>query len=186
MTEEQKREAVGRLAQGRSLDEYFTDRYLSVAEEDLMSFQEFRRLADRDKVSESFLSGWVVVSREALRNLLRLVVRDAIGMTDNLDPVRDIVRTLNLRPEDPPIPTNLGEDIGEDGETGDRRDDISVPDRLWVVRERIRSLRDEVGELTGLTGYHSGSRLSRVVDVLSQAETLTEEAMSPSGQAHRD
>ncbi len=99
-TEQKIRELTG----GRSVDEYFTDIYQEVVEEDLMSFQEFRRVSDRDNVSDDFLSGWVVVSREALRNILRLVVRDGIGMTDNLDSVRRLVRKLNLRPDEKPIP----------------------------------------------------------------------------------
>ena len=113
LTEEQMRQAVEKLTQGRSLDDWFTDIYLDVAEDDLMSFQEFRRVAERDKVSDEFLSGWVVVSREALRNILRLVVRDGIGMTDNLDSVRTIVRDLNLKPNDPPIPNPFGDKEGE-------------------------------------------------------------------------
>ena len=111
--DERAKQAVEKLTQGRSLDEWFTDIYLDVAEDDLMSFQEFRRVAERDKVSDDFLSGWVVVSREALRNLLRRVVRDGIGMTDNLDSVRTIVRDLNLKPNDPPIPNPFGDKQGE-------------------------------------------------------------------------
>ena len=183
------KQAVERLTQGRSLDEWFTDIYLDVAEDDLMSFQEFRRVAERDKVSDDFLSGWVVLTREALRNLLRLVVRDGIGMTDNLDSVRTIVRNLNLKPNDPPIPFGgiEGElrlsDIEQARpevrvEETEEQQDRSVPDRLWVVRERIRGMRSEVEDLSSLMNNHSGSCLSQVIDLLNQAEDLTDETMS--------
>lgn len=56
--------------------------------------------------------------------------------------------------------------------------DRSVPDKLWSLRERIKGLRSEAEELSSLLGYHSGSRLSQVVDVLSQAERLTDETLS--------
>ena len=102
--DERTEQAIRKLTGGRSVDEMFTDIYLSNVEEDLMSYQEFRRVADRDKVSDDFLSGWVVVSREALRNFVRHFVRDGIGMTDNLDSVREIVRSLNLRPDYDPKP----------------------------------------------------------------------------------
>ena len=101
--DDRTRETIKKLTQGRSLDEHFTDIYLDVVEEDLMTYQEFSREVERDHPSDEFLSGWVVVSREALRNILRLVVRDAIGMTNNLDSVRTIVRDLNLKPDDPPL-----------------------------------------------------------------------------------
>jgi len=64
--------------------------------------------------------------------------------------------------------------------------DRSVPDKLWSLRERIKGLRSEAEELSSLMDYHSGSRLSQVVDVLTQAEKLTEETMSLTGQAPRD
>lgn len=54
----------------------------------------------------------------------------------------------------------------------------SIPDRLWVVRERIKELRSETEELSSLLEYHSGSRLSQLVEVLTQAEKLTEETMT--------
>ena len=193
--DDRAKQAVERLTQGRSLDEWFTDIYLDVAEDDLMSFQEFRRVAERDKVSDDFLSGWVVVSREALRNLLRRVVRDGIGMTDNLDSVRTIVRDLNLKPNDPPIPfggiegelrlSDIEQARPEDRVEGtEERQDRSVPDRLWVVRERLRGMRSEVEDLSDRMDYHSSSCLSQVIDLLNQAESLTEETMSlTTGQA---
>ena len=100
-SDDRTRQAIEKLTRGRSLDEHFTDLVLSVLEEDLMTYRDFSRGVERDHPSEEFLSDWVVVSRPALRNILRLVVRDAIGMTDNLDSVRRIVRDLNLKPSDP-------------------------------------------------------------------------------------
>lgn len=96
--DDRMRQAIERLTQGRPLDEHFTDLALSVLEEDLMTYEDFSRQVERDHPSGEFLSDWVVVSRPALRNILRLVVRDAIGMTDNLDSVRKIVREMGLRP----------------------------------------------------------------------------------------
>ena len=58
----------------------------------------------------------------------------------------------------------------------------SIPDRLWVIRERIKELRSEAEDLSSLLEYHSGSRLSQVVDVLTQAEKLTEETMSQTNE----
>lgn len=67
--------------------------------------------------------------------------------------------------------------VGEvfDRMTGQNR---SVPDRLWSLRERIKGLTEEAEDLSSLLEYHSGSRLSQVIDHLKQAETLTEETMS--------
>lgn len=67
--------------------------------------------------------------------------------------------------------------VGEvfDRMTGQNR---SVPDRLWSLRERIKNLTEETEDLSSLLEYHSGSRLSQVIDHLKQAETLTEETMS--------
>lgn len=63
----------------------------------------------------------------------------------------------------------------------------SIPDRLWVLRERIKGMREEAEDLSSLLEYHSGSRLSQVVDVLTQAEKLTEETMTlTTGQAPSD
>lgn len=56
--------------------------------------------------------------------------------------------------------------------------DRSIPDRLWVIRERIRGLSEEAEELTNLMEHRSGSRLSQVIDLLNQAQDLTEETMS--------
>ena len=56
--------------------------------------------------------------------------------------------------------------------------DKSVPERLWVLWTRIKELRGEAENLSSLLEYHSGSRLSQVVDVLTQAESLTEETMT--------
>lgn len=57
-------------------------------------------------------------------------------------------------------------------------DNRAVPERLWVLWTRIKELRTEAEDLTCLLKYHSGSRLSQVVDVLKQAEDLTSETMS--------
>ena len=67
--------------------------------------------------------------------------------------------------------------IGElfDRMTGSNR---SIPDRIYVLRERIKALRTEAEDLSSLLGCHSGSRLSQVVEALNQAETLTEETMN--------
>ena len=54
----------------------------------------------------------------------------------------------------------------------------SISDRLWVIRERIRGMRSEVEDLSSLMDYHSGSCLSQVIDLLNQAESLTDETMS--------
>lgn len=62
------------------------------------------------------------------------------------------------------------------GEQGTPVENKSIPDRLWVLRERIKGLRSEAEDLSSLLEYHSGSRLSRVIDLLNQAEDLTEEA----------
>lgn len=96
-----RRETISEITGGRPLDEFLTDVALSVVQEDLMSFSDFRRDVERNKDSEEFLSGWVVLSREALRNFTNLLVRDGIGMTHNFDEFRDIVKDLNLKPEDP-------------------------------------------------------------------------------------
>ena len=53
----------------------------------------------------------------------------------------------------------------------------SVPERLGSLLDRLRDLREETGDLSGLLEYHSGSRLSRVIDLLNQAEVLTEETL---------
>ena len=62
----------------------------------------------------------------------------------------------------------------------------SVPDRLWVLKKRIGELRSEAEDLSGLTDYQQGSLLSRVVDVLTQAETLTDEALTLTTGASSD
>ena len=56
--------------------------------------------------------------------------------------------------------------------------DRSVSDRLWVLWTRIKGMREEAEELTNLIGHQAGSRLSQVIDILNQAETLTGETMS--------
>ena len=56
--------------------------------------------------------------------------------------------------------------------------DKSVPERLWVLWTRIKELRTEAEDLSSLLEYHSGSRLSQVVDSLTQAESLTDETIS--------
>ena len=64
------------------------------------------------------------------------------------------------------------------GEQGTPVENKSVPDRLWVLRERIKNLTEEAENLSPLLGYHSGSRLSQVIDLLNKAQDLTEETMS--------
>lgn len=54
----------------------------------------------------------------------------------------------------------------------------SIPERLSSLREKLGGLMVEAGDLSNLMEYHSGSRLSRVVDLLKQAEALTEETMT--------
>ena len=54
----------------------------------------------------------------------------------------------------------------------------SIPDRLWVLWTRVKGMTEEAEDLSSLLEYHSGSRLSQVIDHLKQAETLTEETMS--------
>lgn len=61
--------------------------------------------------------------------------------------------------------------------TGTDIEERSIPERLGILLTRIRELREETGDLSGLLEYHSGSRLSQVVDLLNQAEVLTEETM---------
>ena len=98
-----RREKVSEITGGRPLDEFITDIALSVVEDDLMSYQDFKREVEENHDSEEFLSGWVVLSREALRNFANMLVRDGIGMTHNLDEMRDLVQELDLKPVDPPI-----------------------------------------------------------------------------------
>lgn len=66
-----------------------------------------------------------------------------------------------------------------------QREDLSVPDRLWVLRRRLEELKGETEDLSSLLEYHSGSRLSQVIDHLTEAVSLTEETMNltTSGQA---
>ena len=60
----------------------------------------------------------------------------------------------------------------------------SIPERLSSLREKLGGLMVEAEDLSSLLGYHSGSRLSQVIDHLKQAETLTEETMTlTTGQA---
>ena len=194
ITDEQRRRAIEKLTKGRPLDEYFTDIVLGVAESELMDYRSFTERVKHDYLDydDEFLSGWVVLTREALRNTLRLVVRDAIGMTDTLDPVRDIVRDMGLHPEDPPVPSysetreNIslsdivgeGQEIPSEEQLNKERQERVINERLWVLWNRIKDLRREAESLSGLMRYHSGSRLSQVVDVLTQAENLTDETMS--------
>lgn len=56
--------------------------------------------------------------------------------------------------------------------------DLSVPDRLWVLRRRLEELKGETEDLSSLLEYHSGSRLSQVIDHLTEAVSLTEETMN--------
>lgn len=59
----------------------------------------------------------------------------------------------------------------------------SIPERLSAIKDKIVGLRSDVEGLSSLMEYHSGPHLSRVIDVLNQAEDLTEEAISlTSGQ----
>ena len=99
-----KKKRIEEITGGRTLDEFVSDIALSVVEEDLMSYQDFKREVEENHDSEEFLSGWVVLSREALRNYTRLLIRDGIGMTHNLDGFRDLVQELDLKPVDPPLP----------------------------------------------------------------------------------
>lgn len=55
---------------------------------------------------------------------------------------------------------------------------ISVPDKLWALRENIKNLRSQSDELSSELPYHQGSKLSQVVDLLNQAESLTGEVIS--------
>ena len=60
----------------------------------------------------------------------------------------------------------------------------SIPDRLWVLWTRVKGMTEEAEDLSSLLEYHSGSRLSQVIDHLKQAETLISETMSlTTGQA---
>lgn len=59
-----------------------------------------------------------------------------------------------------------------------QREDLSVPDRLWVLKRRLEEMREEAEDLSSLLGYHSGSRLSQVIDHLRGAEDLTSETIS--------
>lgn len=54
----------------------------------------------------------------------------------------------------------------------------SIPDRLWVLWTRVKGLTEETEDLSSELEYHSGSRLSQVIDHLKQAETLISETMT--------
>lgn len=61
--------------------------------------------------------------------------------------------------------------------TGTDVQNRSVPDRLLNLSSLIKNLREETEDLSGLLEYHSGSRLSQVIDLLNQAQVLTEETI---------
>lgn len=89
--------------------------------------------------------------------------------------IRENLNKVLSQKEDPSKVENImNKIIGGDGPIDDR----SIPDRLWVLWTRIKEMRTEAEDLTCLLKYHSGSRLSQVVDVLKQAEELTSETMS--------
>lgn len=97
--------AILGLTGGDSLEDWLTREVISSQSFSLMSYRDFAEHLRRDGLQDDgeFLSQWVVLSRESLENLVRLLVRDGIGMTHNLDPIRGIVQALNLGPTDKPV-----------------------------------------------------------------------------------
>lgn len=87
----------------------------------------------------------------------------------------DLNRILSTKEDPSKVEGIMNRLVGEQEPPIDTR---SIPDRLWVLWTRIKEMRSEAGDLSSLLEYHSGSRLSQVVDVLTQAEKLTEETMT--------
>lgn len=92
--------AILGLTGGDSLEDWLTREVISSQSSSLMSYRDFTEHLRRDGLQDDgeFLSQWLVLSRETLENLVRLLVRDGIGMTHNLDHIRGIVKALNLGP----------------------------------------------------------------------------------------
>lgn len=92
--------AILGITGGSSLEDWLTREVISSQSSSLMSYRDFAEQVKDDGLQDDgeFLSQWLVLSRETLENLVRLLVRDGIGMTHNLDHIRGIVQALNLEP----------------------------------------------------------------------------------------